>query len=406
MAGASLLYDLARYAAKALTEKKLRSLLTILGIAIGPMALTAILGVVQGYSNYVIHQLEGLGQNLIILVPGSNYEMSQRDIDFLKSLHGVSEVTPFYSMRAKARQGAKTIDVAIYAVDLDVFFRALGKLRIVEGSMPAPSDTAGAVIGYYIAYDERGHRYYGVGDVLTLTYYSFRAGRVVQHSLNVIVRGILGEFGNAFFVNPDTTVFLPLDAGPKLLGMKKWSGVIVVVESPALVDNLTRYLREVYGERVGVISLVEISRVVASITAAMRFVTVAAGSAAFAVAATGVAATMITSVMERTREIGVMKAIGFTNGQIVAAIIIEAVIMSLLGSGIGISAGAAAAYMLSGKGMVIQGVQRIVIRAPPEITMRMVVETLVLTVAIGVLGSILPAYRAAKIPPAEALRYE
>jgi len=400
-----ILPDLARYAAKALTEKKLRSLLTIVGIAIGPMALTAILGVVQGYSNYVINQLEGLGQNLIILVPSANYDMSSSDIAFLRDLPGVKEVTPFYSLRAKAKQGVRDIDIAIYAVDLDVFFHALGKLRLEEGSLPPPGDTASAVIGHYIAFDETGTRYYRVGDVLTLTYYSFKRGRLIQHSISVIVAGVLAEFGNAFFVNPDVTVFLPLDAGPKLLGMKKWSGIIVVADSPAYVENLTKFLREVYGERANVISLIEISKVVASITAAMRFITIAAGSAAFAVAATGIAATMITSVMERTREIGVLKAIGFTDAEIVTSIILEAILMSLLGSAFGIAAGVAAAYALSTRGMVLQGMQ-VVIRAPPEITLPMIVKTIALTIVIGVLGSLLPAHRAARIPPAEALRYE
>ena len=398
--------DLARYAAKALTERKLRSLLTIIGVAIGPMALVAVLGVVQGYSSYVIHQLEGLGQNLIVLVPGSGYRMTQDDLDFLRSLPGVAEVTPFYSLRGQVRQGGRTIDVAIYAVDMEVFFRALGKLRVVEGSIPPPGDASSAVIGHFIAYDERGHRYYGVGDVLTITYYEVKAGKVEKRSINVLVSGVLGEFGNAFFVNPDTTVFLPLAAGPRLLGLHSWSGVIVVVENPALVENLTRYLRSVYSDRVAVISLVEISRVVASITAAMRFVTIAAGSAAFAVAVTGVAATMITSVMERTREIGVLKAIGFTNTEVMAMILLEAALMSLLGAALGITVGVAAAHVLAERGMTIQGAQRIVIRAPPQITPEMLVGTLIVTVLVGVLGSLFPAYKAARIPPAVALRYE
>ncbi len=398
--------DLARYSAKALTERKVRSLLTVLGIAIGPMALVAILGVVQGYSNYVIHQLEGLGQNLIVLVPGSSYRMTTADLDFLRSLPGVEAVTPFYSMRAEVRQGGRTLNVAVYAVDMNVFFHALGKLRLEVGSIPPPSQSASAVIGHSIAYDQSGRRYYTVGDVLTLTYYVFKAGRLHTKSVNVIVTGVLREFGNAFFVNPDLTVFLPLSAGPRLLGMKHWSGIIVVTRDPAYVENLTKYLRDVYGDKVGVISLIEISRVVASVTTAMKFVTLAAGSAAFAVAVTGVAATMITSVMERTREIGVLKAIGFTNGEVVAMILLEALIMSLLGSIVGIAAGVVAAHVLAGKGMVIKGAQTIVIKAPPAVTPGLLLNTLMMTVVVGVAGSVFPAYKAAKIPPAEALRYE
>ena len=145
---------------------------------------------------------------------------------------------------------------------------------------------------------------------------------------------------------------------------------------------------------------------IASITAAMNFVTFATGLAAFAVAAAGVAATMVTSVMERTREIGVLKAIGFTNLDVVVMILAEAVIMSLIGAAIGVALGSAGAYMLASKGMVIRGAHVFVIKAPPAITPELVGRAVGLTVAVGVLGSVIPAYQAARIPPAVALRYE
>ncbi|ALL00702.1 putative ABC transporter [Pyrodictium delaneyi] len=404
---ASELADMFVFALKVLSERKIRSLLTIVGIAIGPIALVAIMGVVQGYSGYVIKQLAGLGQNLIVLVPGADYKMTEDDVEFLKSLPGVEAVTPFYSIRAEVKQGAQKVEAAIYAVDMEIFFKALGKLRVEEGSIPPPGEVIGSVIGHYIAFGERGHRYYSLGDVLTVSYYELRpGGRPTEKRINVIVRGVLAEFGNAFFVNPDTTIFLPLSAGSRLLGMKEWSGVIVVVEDPVYVENLTRTLREVYQERVGVISLVEISRVVSTITAAMEFITMAAGGAAFVVAVTGVAATMITSVMERTREIGVLKAIGFTSREVVAMILIEALVMSLIGAAVGIAIGVAAAYALSGKGMVIKGVHTLVIKAEPAITPKLIGLTLVMTITVGVVGGALPAYQAARIPPAVALRYE
>ncbi|BES80844.1 ABC transporter permease [Pyrodictium abyssi] len=403
----SELVDMVVFALRALQERKARSLLTIIGISIGPIALIAIMGVVQGYSGYVIKQLEGLGQNLIVLVPGADYRMTERDLEFLKSLHGVEAVTPFYSIRAKVKQGAQSVEAAIYAVDMEIFFKALGKLRVEEGGIPPPGEPIAAVIGHYIACDEKGNRYYGVGDVLTISYFEIKhGGRLVERRVNVVVRGVLAEFGNAFFVNPDTTVFLPLSAGKRLLGMQEWSGVIVVAEDPVYVENLTRLLREVYQDRVGVISLVEISHVVATITAAMEFVTLAAGGAAFVVAVTGVAATMITSVMERTREIGVLKALGFTSSEVVAMVLIEALIMSLLGAALGIGVGVVAAYALSGKGMVIKGIHTIVIKAEPAITPELIGLVLLMTIVVGVVGGAIPAYKAARIPPAVALRYE
>jgi putative ABC transport system permease protein len=400
------LADFAAFAISALTERKVRSALTIAGIAIGPLALVAILGVVEGYSGYVINQLQGLGQNLIVLIPGADYRLTQSDLNFLKRLDGVEEVTPFYSIRAEARRGGEKIQVTVYAVDIDTFFKALNKLRIEFGEKPSPAEATSAVVGRFIAFDEEGRQYYSVGDVITISYYEIKSGRPVLRRVNVRIKGVLAEFGNAFFVNPDETVFLPLEAGRKLLGFKDWSGIMVIARGPEHVERITRYLRTIYGERVSVVSLVEISRIVASISAAMRFVTVAAGSAAFAVAVTGVAATMITSVMERTREIGVMKAIGFTNRDVILMILLESAIMGVLGAIVGSAAGVVAAYALSGKGMVIQGVHTIVIKAKPAITAGLLARTFLMTLLVSMAGGSLPAYQAARIPPAVALRYE
>ncbi|BEP18236.1 ABC transporter permease [Pyrofollis japonicus] len=398
--------DLLRLAVRVLGEKKVRSILTIIGIAIGPTALVAILGVVEGYSNYVISQVQGLGQDFIIIMPGSSYALTSDDLKFLKKLPEVKYVTPFYSTRVKVKQGGRYIDASLYAVDLEVFFKALKKLRIEEGNIPPPSDVVGAVIGKFIAFDDKGNRYYHVGDIVTLKYYSIKEGRMKTKNVNVVVRGILGEFGNAFFVNPDTTVFVPFEAGRRLFGFSKWTGVIVIVRDPAYVEPLTRKLREIYGERAAIISLIEISRVISSITSAMRLVTVAAGSAAFIVAITGIAASMITSVMERTREIGVLKAIGFTNIEIITSILFESLVMSALGGLIGIGLGSVGAYVLSQRGFVIQGAETVVIKAPPAISISLIAEALAVTIAVGVLGGLLPAYQASRIPPAVALRYE
>jgi len=400
------LNDLLVLATRALTERRARSVLTILGIAIGPLALVSILGVVEGYSSFVISQLEGLGQNLIVLLPGADYRLTQEDIRFLEKLEGVEVVAPYYSFRANIDRGGDRIDVIVYMVDIDVFFKALSKLKIVEGEKPNPSDYVEAVVGWFIAYDEEGERHYKIGDVITIKYYEIKGARPVEKRSNIVVRGVLGEFGNAFFVNPDTTILLPKAAGPRLFGMKDWSGVMIIMEDPAYVENTTKYLRTIYQERVVVVSLIEISRVVATITAAMRFVTIAAGGAAFAVAVTGIAATMITSVMERTREIGVLKALGFTSRRIMALILLESLTMGLIGSLIGISIGVVAAEILAKQGMVIKGAQTIVIRASPALEAPLFVKTLLLTLIVSIIGGALPAYRASKIPPAEALRYE
>ncbi len=406
-AAASLLLDYAAYAARALTERRLRAALTIAGIAIGPMALVAITSVVKGYSDYIIERIQGLGQNLVVVFPTANYQITERDLAYFRQLPGVHRVEPFYAVTGFVRRGAEEVKVQVYCVDLTILMDALRGLRLSEGRIPAPHELTRAVVGYFVAFDEEGRRYYRVGDVVAVTVPVVEPGGAARtRKVNVVVEGVLAEFGNAFVVNPDTTVFLPLEAGRRLLGLSSWSGVLIVVRDPVYVEEVTRQLRRAYADRVTVVSLVEISRVVASITAAMNFVTYATGLAAFAVAAAGVAATMVTSVVERTREIGVLKAIGFTNAEVVALIVLEALIMSLVGAAAGIAAGVAGAYALASHGMVIRGAQTIVIRAPPSLTPELLLSSLLLTVCVGVLGSSIAAYQAARIPPAAALRYE
>jgi putative ABC transport system permease protein len=392
---------------KALSERRLRAALTIVGIAIGPTALVAITSVVKGYSDYIIDRIQGLGQNLVVVFPSANYQLTERDLNYFRSLDGVYRAEPFYAVTGYVKRGTEKVKVQVYCVDLTVLMDALKGLKIAEGGIPPPYAHSRAVVGYYIAFDENGRNYYRVGDVVGVEIPIVEpGGRLKVRRVNVAVSGILAEFGNAFVVNPDTTVFLPLEAGRRLLGLTSWSGVLIVASDPVYVENITRHLRRVYADRVTVVSLIEISRVVASITAAMNFVTYATGLAAFAVAAAGVAATMITSVIERTREIGVLKAVGFTSADVVAMIVLEAVIMSLLGATAGIALGVLGAHILASHGMVIRGAHTFVIRAPPAITPELIASTLALTIAVGVLGSSIAAYQAARIPPAVALRYE
>ena len=404
----TFLFDALRLALKALTERRLRAILTIIGIAIGPIALVTMSSVVRGYSNYVTSQLEALGQNLIVVQSTGNYRLSEDDVDALKKIPGVKRVEPYYMTRATVKVGTKNEDIIVYAVPVDLVFEAMSGLKILEGSIPPQTEIVKAVIGYDIAFDENGNQVYYVGDTITLTIYKVEeGGKVSIKRVNVLVAGILDKFGGAFFLSPDRTVFLSPDAGKKLLGLKDWSGILILASNSKLVLPIEQEIREMYHGNVDVISFQGIAKVINSITGAMDFITFSTSLAAFAVAVAGVAATMITSVIERIREIGVMKAVGFTNNQVLFMILAESLVMSIIGGGIGITLGVVGAYILASKGFTIKaGTTTVVISAPPAITPELILNTIGIVVLVGIIGGIFPAYRAAKIPPAVALRYE
>ncbi|MEM3565970.1 MAG: FtsX-like permease family protein [Candidatus Bathyarchaeia archaeon] len=400
--------DFVRLSLKALSERKIRATLTIVGIAIGPLVLVMMSSVVGSYSSYILERITSLGQNAIAIFPTENYWFDEEDLNYIRTLDAVRKAEPFYNSQGTAKRGTEEIKISIFAVDYDLLFEAIGSLKIGEGSIPPESEVLSSIIGRKIAYKDN-ERYFNLEDVLTVTVPKIENGRITgKKTVNVIVGAILEEYGGALIVDPDSTIFTCLEAGKRLLGLDKWSGVLVLVDDPASVKPVVSTLRQHYEDKAQIIAFSSIAEAISSVTGAINFINFSTSLSAFAVAIAGVAATMITSVMERTREIGVMKAIGYTSRQILILILMESIVMSLVGGAAGISIGVVGAYILSSRGFTIGGIGEggLTLQLSPLITPTLITQTLALTLLIGLVGGVLPAYRASKIPPVVALRYE
>ena len=405
----NVLIDFFRISLKALSERRVRAVLTIIGISIGPLILVMMGSVVGSYSEYVVERVTSLGQNAIAVFPRENYEFSQEDLNYIRSLTEVKRAEPFYSIQGTVRRGNEELRVSIFAVDYSLLFEAIGSLEIGEGKVPSPSELLCSIVGNKIAFKDSGERCFSVDDFITVTVPKMEGGKITgKKNLNLIISAILKEYGGALVVNPDTTIFVSLEAGERLFDMEDWSGILVLAYSSADVKPISNSLRDYFEDKAEIIAMSAIAEAVSSITGAINFINFTTSLSAFAVAVAGVASTMITSVIERIREIGVMKAIGYTNTQILLLILLESILMSLIGATVGISLGSVGAYILASRGLRIGGVGEtgIVITLPPQITPQLIGETLALTIAIGLIGGLLPAYRASKIPPVAALRYE
>jgi putative ABC transport system permease protein len=393
---------------KTLSERKVRAVLTIIGIAIGPLALITISSVTSGYGNYIVQSILGLGQNMIVVMHRQNYKLTQDDLELLKSIEGVVDATPFYSTQGEITIGGERKAVFIYGVDSNFLLQAMISLQVKEGYPPLETDIGKAMIGYSIAFDTSGARQYDIGDVITVTVYQIgEGGRIKVKRLNVAVAAILEKYGGAAFLNPDQTIFTPIETIQRMLGIKDWTGILILAENPSQVDHVTAKIIEIYGGHVDVISFLAIARIAMSIINTVDFITFAATLSAFAVAIAGTASTMITSVIERTREIGVMKALGFKDRQVLLLIIMEGILMSLIGVVVGSAFGVVGAHLLSKYGLTITGLRfAIRIEASPDLSPILFIRTAILTILVGIAGAAFPAYRAMKIPPAVALRYE
>ncbi|MBS7646964.1 ABC transporter permease [Candidatus Bathyarchaeota archaeon] len=399
--------DFVRLSLKALSERRMRAALTIAGIAIGPLVLVMMSSVVGSYSNYIEERITSLGQNAIAIFPTENYRLDEEDLNYIRTIEAVKRVEPFYNTQGIVKRDTEDVRVSIFAVEYSLLFEAIGSLEVDEGVIPAETEISRAIIGRKIAYRDNERCFY-IDDGISLTVPRIKEGKIIDRmSRYVIVGAILKEYGGALIVDPDSTIFVCLEAGKRLLGMDRWSGILVLADSPANVKPIVSILRQHYEDKAQIIAFSSIAEAVSSVTGAINFINFSTSLSAFAVAVAGVAATMITSVMERTREIGVMKAIGYTNGQILLLILMESIVMSLVGGAAGIFLGVVGAYILSSRGFTIGGIgEGITLQLNPLITPTLITQTLALTVLIGLAGGVLPAYRASRIPPVVALRYE
>lgn len=401
-----MILDFIRLSLKALSERRARALLTTVGISIGPLVLVMMSSVVGGYSDYIVERVTSLGQNAIAIFPNENYRISEEDLQFVRSIPEVARVEPFYSTQGVLKRGTEETRVSVFAIDYTLLFEAIGSLKISEGKVPSETEVLYSIAGRKIAFKDSGEQYFALNDVLTIDVPKIEGGKITgKKSLNIILGAILEEYGGALIVDPDSTIFLSPEAGRRLLGMREWSGIFVLAKDSSFVKSIVSTLRSKYEDKLQVIAFSAIAETISSVTGAINFINFSTSLSAFAVAIAGTAATMITAVMERTREIGVMKAIGYTSGQILLMILLESIIMSLIGGVVGISLGVFGAHILSSRGFNIRGMGLTFV-VSPKITLNLIVQTMLLTTIVGLVGGALPAYRASKIPPVVALRYE
>jgi putative ABC transport system permease protein len=442
---------------RALTERKLRAVLTILGIVIGPATIVSLVSATQGYSNASAAQFSTLGAtNLFIAPVGRGTTLTSADVNTIENMSGVAAVLPYQMMNGQITDGSVTLGAQVIAVDLTQLSSAFPKLTLSQGTIPAATDTIAAVIGNSIAYPNlQGANNYTVNQVVTVSglgkgfqFLISRDGGVVQSSQGTqsshsfVISGIYNPFGAAFGVDPDSTVFIPLASGQQILHSSSYTGIIVVASSPNTVSDVTAELTALYGQSVRMTSVSSLLSSIQSVTSGATTLLEAVGGTSVLVAFIGIMTTMLTSVLERTKEIGVLKALGSSSTGIMAVFLTEAVVTGLLGGVIGVGAG----YMLSflvigalsgtlrlpGLGFGGGGGPRVVTAAAgraaagggasfgpgpsasssaasglaitPAITPELMVLAILLAVAVGTFGGLIPAWRASRLNPVEALR--
>lgn len=393
--------DIAFISANSLSERKFRFALNLIGILIGCAAVTGLISLTQGMNAEISGELGALGGNTITIIPGSmgpGQHMEQqivatldwRDVDLLEELSDVDLVAPTVSGGAASYSlKGNSYIVSITGVS-DVYFQINEGTELQDGRPLLRSDNAVAVIGYGIANpDSDEDAFVEVGDRIKLTTEVGTEEKV----LTVRVVGILEEAGGT--MGTDNNFFIPLKTCEQFFETDgEYDTIQVLVEDSDLVENVAYNIED---EIEGVTAMTASSamEMISSITGTIEAVLGGVAAISLLVAGVGIINTMTVSVMERTKEIGTMKAIGAKSTDILFMFMTEAaltgVIGGLLGAGFGFILGDFVGNIVG-------------IKSAPTISLALMVVGF--AVATSVISGLYPSWNASKLNPVEALRHE
>jgi putative ABC transport system permease protein len=381
-----------KMAFSAILTNKMRSFLTMLGIIIGVFAVTVLITVGQGTKDYVSTTIESLGSNMIYatITDRKPYTLTLDDLNALKSPGGISDISPLLSRGATAKAGTSTYGTTVEGASPG--YDAIRGLSVAAGRFITQTDMdrrgAVAVIGAELA-----DNLFGTRDVL--------GSSVTLLGRDFTVVGVLEEKGSSMGMSNDNRAVIPFTTAQRLMKQTQISQFIASTASANDVDraqnDLLRFLQRRFPDEddYRVLNQTDILGVFNTLTGTLTAVLGGIAGISLLVGGIGIMNIMLVSVSERTREIGIRKAVGAQRSDILMQFLIEAVAISITGGLIGLYLG----YL----GSIVMGM---LFDMALSITPGIAALGLSFSVAVGVLFGSYPANRAAKLRPIDALRYE
>jgi putative ABC transport system permease protein len=392
--------ELLRLALSRLRRGRLRAALTMLGIVIGVASVVALVGVGRGTTANITSSLNALGTNLLTISPsgrnGASTTLTTADADAIAGVGGVAAVAPELQTSAVVGTSAtNTTTTSIIGTSADyAYVRAYS---VWQGAFLSPATTAGslrvAVLGATVATD-LGLGADAIGTTLSVDGLPFE------------IMGILQPKGGSGFADPDNEILVPLGAVRKyFVGGDSVRTIGVSVDSAADMSTTRDAIAELLRVRHGItstgtddFSIFDQSQLLSVTDAISGTLTLLLGgiaSIALVVGGIGIMNIMLVSVRERTREIGIRKALGARGTDILRQFLIEALTLSLIGGFVGVLVGMAVSAVIgriAGWGFIFD---------PSTIA----IATL-FSVMVGIVFGVWPARQAARLDPVAALRYE
>lgn len=406
-----------KIAVGALRTHKSRSALTILGIVIGIMAIIMVMAIGKGAEDLILDQIRGMGARTMSVEPGRMpqglgdiYEIfteslgdkEVKAIENKNNVRGDNRVAPFVGFMDTVSHGNEKMRTQIHGAS-ELWMEIL-TVYPEEGQMFTDINVKQmarvAVIG-----SEVKKQLFGESDAIG------ESIRIKGHNFKVVA--ILPATGVMMMMNIDDLIILPYTTTQKiLLGINHYHAILVEAETeelvPLIAEDIKITLREMHGitdpdkDDFHVGTMEDAMEIISGVTSALTLLLIAVAAISLLVGGVGIMNIMLVSVTERTREIGLRKAIGATKSDIMTQFIIEAVILTIMGGIIGISLGAGFTWLAGYAIRAFGGFMSWKFYFP----ISAVVMGIGVAATVGIVFGLYPASQAAKKSPIEALRYE
>jgi len=399
------LSDLGKLAFNALKEKRARTILTVLGIMVGPAIVIAMTGMIQGFSIYFQNLiLQTFAPNDIFLSPKTPGSLNSYILYQIERIPGVEVVVPYYLIPASINTPKGPMPTTIFSMNVNYVDLVLPSAKPYSGRMPIEGSYTQVAVGYYIANPRYpGQPTFKPGDVMTVEI-SLPNGQTETMSFSVM--GALKEISSFGGANFDQAIYTSDALGRAIYG-DQYSGAIVVAKLSD-VDQVANAIQSRYGNYVTVQTVQQFLTFIKQSLGSFEALLVIAGASSFIVAFIGVTTTMLTTVVERTREIGLLSSLGFSKRDVLMLFLLEALIMGIIGTFVGTLLGLGGSYVMAevASRLFSTGPNGTPVSIQPYISPGQVLEVDLTMILVSAIGGLIPAYRAMKIEPAKALRYE
>ncbi|MDP6458413.1 MAG: ABC transporter permease [Candidatus Bathyarchaeota archaeon] len=393
--------DILRMSLESLKERKFRFALNLIGILIGCTAVTGLVSITQGLSNDINTQLEVFGPQNIMVIPGQIQQgrgivgstLNWRDLELISKVEDVNVATPIIANKIVSFSvRGRSFMVEMFGVT-SKYFEINKANEVDDGRQLLRTDTSAVVIGANIADPlDEDEPILEVGDRLKVK--AKVNGNEKELALRVV--GIYGRTGGSFGADLDNSLAIPLRTAQQFWEIGgEFDYFIVQAETLEVISDVVERIEDKLGEAVTVISFESAQELVGEVMGTIEAVLGGIAAISLIVAGVGIINTMTVSVMERTREIGVLKAVGAKSRDVLLMFISEAVVTGIFGGVTGSLLGVLLAQVIGGY-----------INMPPDPSLGLVVFVVGYAVATSVISGLYPAWRASNLHPVEALRYE